>query len=132
MSDTPLYFTNGLSLHTGDGDTILQRKVWQAWMNFLANGAAIFSASGGGSTPVGKQRTLASSNVTTGGTIAAGSVNVQFYALSSDFVGTINGVAVTGAKTYFWSPPPLVNPGDTYPAIPYTISSGNANLDVLT
>ena len=85
---------------------------------------------GGGSTPVGKQRTLPSVHVTGNGSVDAGSVGVQF-TLSSDFAGTINGLPYSGATVLTWSPPPLSVPGDTYPAIPYTITAGSANIDVL-
>ena len=98
----------------------------------LGNGGAlpvaITSGGGGGG---GKQRTLPSVHATGDGTVAAGSVGVQF-TLSSDFAGTINGLAYSGATVLTWSPPPLSVPGDTYPAIPYTITAGSANIDVLT
>lgn len=79
----------------------------------------------------GAARTFTSSAPTSGATIAAGakSVGVVF---SSDFAGTFNGAAASstiypGGKTIS-----VINPNDTLPAIPYTISAGTMYLDVLT
>lgn len=93
--------------------------------------ALLSAGGGGGGSPAGKQRTLTSSIATTDGSVAAGSVGMQL-TLSTDFAGTINGETWAGATTAAWSPPLLSVPGDTYPAVPYTISAGSLTIDVLT
>lgn len=130
MASSGLVFT-GVTKYPEFGDetqTKLDKFLMLMSTAFQGGAGLPVSISGGGD---GKQRALTSSNKTAGGSVAAGAVGVQFI-LSSDFAGTINGNSYSGATSAFWSPPPLVNPGDTYPAIPYTISAGSINLDVLT
>ena len=82
---------------------------------------------GGGGT-VGVQRTLASSAVTTDGTVSAGAKSVSFVT-SSDFSGTINGAAFLASASKNIAP---ISPADTIAAIPYTVSAGTIYIDVLT
>lgn len=76
----------------------------------------------------GAQLTPASSTVTTDGSVAAGKYSVEFI-LSSDFAGTILGVAYAGANDAvksFEAPA-----GRTLAAIAYTISAGSARLTTI-
>lgn len=78
------------------------------------------------STPSGAAKTLTSIAPTTSGTVAAGKGSVSFLS-SSDFVGTVNGVAFPAN-----SPKSIAaNPGDTINAIAYTISAGTLYIDTL-
>lgn len=69
--------------------------------------------------------TLTSSAVTASGTVTANTLWINFL-LSSDFVGTINGVTMTGATVLSFAMSPV--PGYKYPAIAYTRSAGTLTI----
>lgn len=76
----------------------------------------------------GAQLTPVTTTVTTGATVAAGKFSVEFV-FSSDFAGTILGIAWAGtadAVKSFEAPP-----GRTLGAIVYTISAGSARLTTI-
>lgn len=105
----------------GDSSNTLLMKIW-FWMHATAEGIT------GGGTGGGVQRTLTSSAVTTDGTVSAGAKSVSFVT-SSDFSGTINGVAFPVSASKNVAP---ISPADTIAAIPYTVSAGTIYIDVLT
>ena len=69
----------------------------------------------------GNHTLVATVNVTSSGTVAAGAVALAFH-FSSDFDGSVNGVPKTGT-----SPSVVYNAqqGKTFPAISYTINAGS-------
>lgn len=73
----------------------------------------------------GAQLTIAETSVSTDDTITAGKFHIEFI-FASDFAGTINGVAYSGATDTFkeYTAPP----GRTFSAVDYTISAGSARL----
>jgi len=72
---------------------------------------------------VGVTATLA----TTSGSVRAGARGVVFI-FSSDFTGTVNGIAWAGATDAFYSPP--IQAGDSFEEIPYTITAGSIRIIV--
>lgn len=64
---------------------------------------------------------------TTSGTVAAGARGVLFV-FSSDFTGTINGVAWAGSADSYYQPP--IQAGDTFAAIAYTVTAGTVRIIV--
>lgn len=76
----------------------------------------------------GAQLTPASSTVTTDGTVAAGKYFVEFI-LSTDFSGTLNGIAYAGANDAYKSFPSQA--GRALGAISYTVSAGSARLTTI-
>jgi len=78
--------------------------------------------------PVGVQRTLAISSVTSSGTVAAGAKDVEFI-FSPDFVGTVLTVAFTGAAdtSVRFSAPST----DTLGAIAYTRTAGTIRIKTI-
>lgn len=84
------------------------------------------SASGGGGAGA---HTLASSSVSSDGTVAAGAFSVTFLP-SSDFVGTIDGLSYPGSA---WTAISFqADSGRTLPAIAYTRSAGTLGIVKLT
>lgn len=77
-------------------------------------------------TVKGAQYTVAIAVATTDGTVAAGKRHIEFI-LSSDFVGTIQSAAITGAMLGVYDPgtPPV---GSTLAGITYTIAAGSATI----
>lgn len=79
-----------------------------------------------GVSQTGAQYTVAITVATTGATIAAGKHHIEFI-LSSDFVGTIAGAAISGASLGVYDPG-ILPVGSTFAALIYTISAGNATI----
>lgn len=67
----------------------------------------------------------AGTTATTSGTITAGA-RALLFVFSSDFTGTISGVAWSGATDASYSPP--VQTGDTFAAITYTVTTGSVRI----
>lgn len=101
-------------------------KEIQAILNGSKTGAAPLATTPG----TGTARTVAIATVSTNGSVAAGKRGIEFI-FASDFVGTIDGDAFTGANDASWSAPALQG-NDTYAALAYTISAGSARLVTLT
>lgn len=76
-------------------------------------------------TPYLTAGTLTSTAVTSSGSVTANDIWITFL-LSADFVGTINGVAYTGASVLAFTLPSV--PGYKYPAITYTRSAGTLTI----
>lgn len=72
----------------------------------------------------GSTRTITSSVVTTSGSVTAGAKWVNFI-MSDDFTGTVNGANIIGAFSFMM---PYMGQ-DLYPAIPYTVTTGNIRID---
>lgn len=81
------------------------------------------SSTGGG---VAETRTYSTGLTTTPNIIAAGKLGVTVL-FSSDFVGTVGGIAFTGATAVSYSDS-IIQPGDTLPAITVTCSAGSYSL----
>ena len=107
----PITALNGLPLGT-TGDSALG----EVYLKVGLVGGVSFATS---------QVTPSSSVVTTNGTVAAGKKHIEFI-LSSDFAGTINGVAYSGATDAVQSFDAPVD--GTFAAMSYTISAGSARL----
>lgn len=106
-----------------DVKVLLYKIARGIWGIFTGTGTSIPVAPGGGVA-----RSLASSAVTTSGTVAAGAKSVAFQT-SSDWSGSVNGAARGVSQTFFISVP---NSADTLPAIAYVRSAGTLYIDVLT
>lgn len=63
--------------------------------------------------------------VTTSGSTRSNCKSVTFI-FSSDFVGTINGIAFTGATDTAWTPP--IQTGDRWVAQTYTVAAGSMRI----
>lgn len=74
----------------------------------------------------GVVRTPVVTTVTTNGTVAAGKKYIEMI-LSTDFAGTIDGETFSGTNDAVYSIPLLMG-ADTYAALSYTISAGNARI----
>lgn len=83
------------------------------------------SNSGAGS-PTSNQRTIAVSSASGNGSVAAGKRWIQFI-FSSNFSGTIGGVAFSGTTDSVWEVP-VAQGADTYAALSYTIGAGSARI----
>lgn len=90
-----------------------------------ASGNALLVPTVSFTTPYLTAGTLASSAVTSSGSVAASAIWVTFM-LSSDFVGTINGVTISGTAVLSVALPAV--PGYKYPAIAYTRSAGTLTI----
>jgi len=78
---------------------------------------------GGGST---LPSLVISSLSSVSGNVPSGALAVTF-TTSDDFVGTINGLARSAYTSYTFNP----TPGYILPTIPYVITSGSINLDII-
>lgn len=111
-------------------ETQMQVNIEVIALLILANMVGMNGAAATGAVPQGA-RTLTSTTPTGNGTVAAGALYAEFI-FSSNFAGTVNGNTFAGATDYIWQTPPLARPGDTLPAIAYTISAGSIRLTVLS
>jgi hypothetical protein len=71
-------------------------------------------------------RTVAISSVSSSGSVAAGKKYISLI-FSSDFTGTVGGVAFVGATDAFYDVPKLEN-GETYAALSYTVTAGSVRI----
>lgn len=76
-------------------------------------------------TPSSTQRSVTSSSVNTGGTVAAGAYSITFI-FSSDYTGNVDGVAYDGANDATIT---VTAPGsDTLDAVAYTVTTGTLRI----
>lgn len=75
-----------------------------------------------------KEAGLSITTATTSGSVTRGARSVTFI-FSSDFAGTVAGVAFAGATDSSFTPP--IQTGDTFSAIAYTVTAGNVRIAVV-
>ena len=114
------------ALHAQTTDSVTvgptQSKPVVAVESWFWNGTAWVRGVGGG-----VQRNATVTLAASSGVIAAGAIYVEFI-FSSDFQGTVMGVAYTGADGS--DPWPVLPGNDTYGSMNYTVAAGSIRIKV--